>query len=89
LQQRLGTQPPEEADGVLFTSAGLRRDVVAINAAIGETLWMYCPDEGARAATGDFYGGHHHGGNLFSDALVCMEANTCRGIWGPGARRAN
>lgn len=76
MQQRLGTQPPEEADGVLFTSAGLRRDVVAINAATGEAIWMYCPDEWARAATGDFYGGHRHGDNLFSDTHVCLEANT-------------
>ena len=41
---------PLMADGVLYTSAGLRRDVVAIDAQTGETLWMYRPDEGARGA---------------------------------------
>jgi len=41
---------PLMADGVLYTTAGLRRDVVAIDAASGETLWMYRPDEGERGA---------------------------------------
>jgi len=36
---------PLMADGVLYTSAGLRRDVVAIDATTGETLWMYRLDE--------------------------------------------
>ena len=34
--------------GVLYTTAGWRRDVVAIDAATGETLWMYRYDEGVR-----------------------------------------
>src|SRR5947207_13852181 len=34
--------------GVLYTIAGSRRDVVAIDGATGETLWMYRYDEGAR-----------------------------------------
>jgi len=42
---------PLMADGVLYTSAGLRRDVVAIDAATGETLWMYRLDEGARGTS--------------------------------------
>jgi quinoprotein glucose dehydrogenase len=42
---------PLMADGVLYSSAGLRRDVVAIDAATGETLWMYRPDEGQRGAS--------------------------------------
>jgi glucose dehydrogenase len=33
---------------VLYTTAGSRRDAVAIDAATGETLWMYRLDEGAR-----------------------------------------
>ncbi|HUN76805.1 MAG TPA: PQQ-binding-like beta-propeller repeat protein [Steroidobacteraceae bacterium] len=41
---------PLMADGVLYVSAGLRRDVVAIDATSGETLWLYRPDEGARGA---------------------------------------
>ena len=34
--------------GVLYTTAGWRRDVVAIDAATSETLWMYRYDEGVR-----------------------------------------
>jgi quinoprotein glucose dehydrogenase len=40
--------------------------------------YVYLPIE---AATGDFYGGHRHGNNLFSDTLVCIEANTGRRLW--------
>jgi quinoprotein glucose dehydrogenase len=29
----------------------------------------------------DYYGGHRHGDNLFSDALVCLDARTGRRIW--------
>lgn len=36
-------------DGVLYTTAGRRRNVAAIDAATGETLWMYRLDEGERA----------------------------------------
>ncbi len=41
---------PLMADGILYTSAGVRRDVVAIDGATGETLWLYRPDEGERGA---------------------------------------
>ena len=34
--------------GVLYVTAGSRRDVVAVDAASGETLWMYRIDEGQR-----------------------------------------
>jgi len=34
--------------GVLYFTAGTRRDTVAVDAASGETLWMYRLDEGAR-----------------------------------------
>ena len=34
--------------GVLYTTAGMRRDVVAIDATTGETLWMFRYDEGSR-----------------------------------------
>ena len=40
---------PLMADGVLYTTAGASRSVVAIDARTGETLWMYRIDEGARA----------------------------------------
>ena len=39
---------PIMIDGVLYTTAGYRRAAVAIDAATGETLWMYRLDEGER-----------------------------------------
>ena len=36
--------------GVLYTTAGWRRNVVAIDGASGETLWMYRYEEGERGA---------------------------------------
>ena len=39
---------PLMADGVLYTTAGRRRDVVAIDPVTGETLWMFRFDEGSR-----------------------------------------
>jgi quinoprotein glucose dehydrogenase len=42
---------PLMAGGVLYFTAGTRRDVMAVDAATGETLWMYRLDEGARGAT--------------------------------------
>ena len=42
---------PLMVGGRLFFTAGTRRDAVAIDAATGETLWMYRLDEGARGET--------------------------------------
>jgi glucose dehydrogenase len=39
---------PLMVGGVLYFTAGSRRDAVAVDAATGETLWMYRLDEGAR-----------------------------------------
>ena len=39
---------PVMAKGVLYITAGPRRDVIAIDAATGEALWLYRPDEGVR-----------------------------------------
>jgi quinoprotein glucose dehydrogenase len=39
---------PLEVGGVLYFTAGTRRDAVAVDAATGETLWVYRLDEGAR-----------------------------------------
>ncbi|HWA10604.1 MAG TPA: pyrroloquinoline quinone-dependent dehydrogenase [Opitutaceae bacterium] len=39
---------PLMVKGVLYFTAGSRRDVVAVDAASGETLWMYRLDEGER-----------------------------------------
>src|SRR5437762_8952545 len=41
---------PLMISGVLYTTAGSRRDAVAIDAASGELLWMYRLDETTRAA---------------------------------------
>ncbi|MEP7312650.1 MAG: PQQ-binding-like beta-propeller repeat protein [Pseudomonadota bacterium] len=40
--------------------------------------YVYLPVE---AATGDFYGGHRHGDNLFSDSLICLDASTGKRVW--------
>src|ERR1700690_515429 len=39
---------PLMVHGVLYFTAGTRRDTVAVDAATGETLWMYRLDEGER-----------------------------------------
>jgi quinoprotein glucose dehydrogenase len=41
---------PIVAGDVLYTTAGRSRDVVALDSASGETLWMYRLDEGERGA---------------------------------------
>lgn len=43
-----------------------------------ELGYVYLPIE---AATGDFYGGHRPGNNLFSQSLVCLEAKTGKRVW--------
>ncbi|HLH44637.1 MAG TPA: PQQ-binding-like beta-propeller repeat protein [Bryobacteraceae bacterium] len=40
---------PLVIDGVLYSTAGDRRDVIALNAANGELLWIHREDEGKRA----------------------------------------
>ena len=42
---------PLVVDGVLYSTAGTRRAVVALDAATGELLWMFRLDEGARGAS--------------------------------------
>src|SRR5882762_582524 len=41
---------PLMVGGVLYFTAGTRRDAVAIDAGTGETLWLYRLDEGERGA---------------------------------------
>ena len=41
---------PLMVNGVVYTTAGSRRDVVALDAATGEMLWMHTENEGARGA---------------------------------------
>src|SRR5437016_5366396 len=40
---------PLMANGVLYSTGGTHRSVVALNAATGELLWKYAYDEGKRA----------------------------------------
>jgi len=40
--------------------------------------YVYLPTE---APTGDYYGGHRPGDNLFSQSLVCLDAKTGKRIW--------
>ena len=41
---------PLMVDGVVYSTAGSRRAVVALDAATGELLWMHSENEGARGA---------------------------------------
>lgn len=43
-----------------------------------ESGYVYLPVE---TPTGDFYGGHRPGDNLFADSIVCLDAKTGRRIW--------
>jgi quinoprotein glucose dehydrogenase len=40
---------PLEVNGTIYTTAGTRRNVIALDAATGELKWMYGMDEGLRA----------------------------------------
>jgi quinoprotein glucose dehydrogenase len=53
----LGSRPeyklestPLAVDGIIYTTAGTRRSVVALNGATGELLWTYALHEGKRSA---------------------------------------
>jgi quinoprotein glucose dehydrogenase len=43
-----------------------------------ELGYVYIPVE---MPSGDLYGGHRHGDNLFADSLVCLDARTGKRIW--------
>lgn len=43
-----------------------------------ETGYIYLPVE---AGSNDFYGGHRHGDNLFSQSLVCLDGRTGELVW--------
>jgi quinoprotein glucose dehydrogenase len=47
-------------------------------AADEELGYVYVPVE---TPTGDFYGGHRLGDNLFGDSLVCLDAKTGQRVW--------
>lgn len=46
--ERRSQTVPIMVDGVLYFTAGMNRDVVAVDAATGQTLWMYRVEEGVR-----------------------------------------
>ena len=81
---------PLMINGVLYTPAGSRPHVVAIDAATGETLWMWRLDEGERGRNAPWH--HHRGLAYWSDGrgnerilvvtsgyqLVALDAKTGR-----------
>jgi quinoprotein glucose dehydrogenase len=56
---------PLMVNGVLYTTAGSRRHVVAIDAATGETLWMWRYDEGERGLKAPRH--NHRGVSYWTD----------------------
>ncbi len=84
---------PLMAGGVLYFSAGIRRDVVAVDAATGETLWLYRYDEGERGAhavrfnnRGVAYWNDGHGDErilLISPGYHLIELNAKTGVPDP------
>lgn len=44
----LGVVSPLMVNGIVYTTAGLTRNIVALDAATGQTLWMWRPQEGDR-----------------------------------------
>ncbi len=69
----LGTRPEYKLEGtplminaVLYTTAGTRRSVVALDAATGELLWVHGEHEGARGAARDA----HRGNGSWRDELA-------------------
>ena len=59
---------PLMVDGVLYATAGTRRNVVAIDAATGETLWMWRIDEGTRGE--DAPRKNHRGVSYWTDGVA-------------------
>src|SRR5262245_56698143 len=88
---------PLMVDGVLYFTAGTRRDAVAVDAATGETMWTYRYDEGVRGAQAPRTNnrGLAYWSNGANDSrillispgyhLIALEAKTGRTIPGFGA----
>ena len=55
-----------------------QHDVWAPLSADEELGYVYLPVE---TPTGDFYGGHRPGNNLFAGSLVCLDARTGKRVW--------
>ena len=88
---------PLMVGGVLYVTAGSRRDVVAIDGATGETLWMFRYDEGTRGRVAPVRASSGRGVAYWTDGkearilhvtpgyhLVALDANTGRPVPGFG-----
>ena len=82
---------PLMVGGVLYATAGTRRDVVAIDGATGETLWMWRYDDGLRGEVAPLRAGGGRGVAFWTDGkserilhvtrgyrLVALDAKTGR-----------
>jgi quinoprotein glucose dehydrogenase len=83
LRWRFNTIPQEGEPGVETWEDGSWRYTGNAGAwapfSLDETRgWLYVPIE---AATGDYYGGHRPGNNLFSTSLACLDVRTGKRIW--------
>jgi quinoprotein glucose dehydrogenase len=90
---------PLMVGGVLYTTAGWRRDVVAIDGTTGETLWMFRLDEGARGQSAPALSAAGRGVSYWTDGkeerilavtrgyrLVALDAKSGRPVKGFGTR---
>ena len=88
---------PVMVGGVLYTTAGARRDVVAIDGATGETLWMFRYDEGVRGQKAPVRAAAGRGVTYWTDGrnerilhvtpgyhLIALDAKTGRPVPGFG-----
>ncbi|MBI4473115.1 MAG: pyrroloquinoline quinone-dependent dehydrogenase [Acidobacteria bacterium] len=64
-----------EEDSALYTGNTGAWAPISADLELG---YVYVPIE---TPTGDYYGGHRHGDNLFADSIVCLDARTGRRIW--------
>ncbi len=90
---------PLMVDGILYATAGLTRNVVALDAGTGETLWMWRPEEPAARFENAPRKGAGRGVSYWSDGkstriftvtpgfyLVALDAKTGRPVQGFGAK---
>ncbi len=88
---------PLMVGGVLYATAGSRRDVVAIDGATGETLWMFRHDEGVRGQKAPIRPAAGRGVAFWTDGreerilhvtpgyhLIALDAKTGRAVPGFG-----
>ena len=64
--------------GERFVGVHRKRTVWSPFSADEELGYVYLPVE---SATGDYYGGHRPGNNLFAGSLVCLDARTGKRVW--------